>query len=139
MSREEALEKARELSLDLVLVSAKANPPVAKITEAGKYLYQQQKKHRVKKTSVGVKVITIKFNTSPHDLETRLKQTKNFLEKGHQIQISMRLRGRENALRLQAKEKLNAFIEAIQEETPIKVQDQTSAKARQFKVNLTKQ
>jgi len=139
MSREEALEKARELSLDLVLVSAKANPPVAKITEAGKYLYQQQKKHRVKKTSGGVKVITIKFNTSPHDLETRLKQTKNFLEKGHQVQIAMRLRGRENALRLQAKEKLNAFIEAIRKETPIKAQDQTSSKARQFKVNLTKQ
>ena len=139
MSREDALEKARELSLDLILVSAKANPPVAKITEAGKYLYQQQKKHRVKKTSGGVKVITIKFNTSPHDLETRLKQTKKFLEKGHQVQIAMRLRGRENALRFQAKEKLNAFIKAIQDETPIKVQDQTSSKARQFKVSLTKQ
>ncbi len=139
MNREEALEKARELSLDLILVSAKANPPVAKITEAGKYLYQQQKKHRVKKSGGAVKVITIKFNTSPHDLETKLKQTKTFLEKGHQVQVTMRLRGRENALRFQAKEKLTNFIEAIKKEAPVKVQDQTSSRSRQFKVNITKQ
>ena len=49
MKLEEALEKAREAHLDLVLVSAKAVPPVAKITEAGKYFYQQQKKFKTKK------------------------------------------------------------------------------------------
>jgi translation initiation factor IF-3 len=138
MSREEALAKAKESGLDLVLVSDKANPPVAKITEAGKYLYQQKKKHRVKKSGGAVKVITLKFNISPHDLETKLNQTKTFLEKGHQVQIAMKLRGRENALRQQAEEKVADFVKKIQEDFPLKVQNQSSPKSRQIKVNLTK-
>ena len=138
MSREKALAKAKELELDLVLVSFKARPPVAKITEAGKYFYQQQKKIKTAKNEGEIKIIKIKFNTSPHDLETKLKQIKNFLEKNHQVQIVMSLRGRENALRPQAEEKINNFLETIQAVIPVKAQNQSHPKSHQFKIILTK-
>lgn len=139
MKREEALAKAQELKLDLVLVSLKARPPVAKITEAGKYFYQQQKKLKVSKGEGNIKIVKIKFNTSPHDLETKLKKVKKFLEKNHQVQIVMSLRGRENALKPQAKKKINDFVETIQAVIPVKAQDQSHAKSRQFKISLTRQ
>ncbi len=139
MGREEALAKAKELNLDLVLVSLKARPPVAKITEAGKYFYQQQKKLKTTKSEGDIKIIKIKFNTSPHDLETKLKRVKDFLEKNHQVQVVMSLRGRENALKPQAKQKINDFIEAIQAVIPVKAQDQSHTKSRQFKISLTRQ
>jgi|AntAceMinimDraft_16_1070373.scaffolds.fasta_scaffold07734_6 translation initiation factor IF-3 len=135
---QEALEKAKIAHLDLVLVSAKTNPPISKITDAGKYFYQQHKKFKSNKMGGDVKVIKIKFNTSPHDLEVKLKHAKAFLEKKHQVQVVMSLRGRENALRTQAQEKLTHFIEMIQQEISVKVQNQSQSKSHQLKVSLSR-
>ena len=139
MNREEALEKAKDLKLDLVLVSLKANPPVAKIIESGKYFYQQQKKVKTAKSDGDVKIIKIKFNTSPHDLETKLKQIKTFLEKNHQVQLVMNLRGRENALRPLAEKKINDFIETVQQIMPVRAQNQSHPKSHQLKISLSRQ
>ena len=139
MKLEEALAKAKKAGLDLVLVSAKARPPVTKITEAGKYFYQQHKKFKTRKSEGDVKVVKIRFNTSPHDLEIRLNQIKGFLEKNHQVQLIMFLRGRENALRSQAERKLNDFLETIKAEIPINSQNQSQSKSHQLKINISKQ
>jgi len=125
----EALIKAREQNLDLVLITAKANPPVCRITEAGKFLYQKKKEQK-KTDTVESKKLKIKFNTSEHDMTTRVNQAKKFLIKGDRIQLIMMLRGRENALRNQAEEKMKDFIAMIEAAHPVKVENQTSRKSK---------
>ena len=125
----EALIKAREQNLDLVLITAKANPPVCRITEAGKFLYQKKKEQK-KTDTVESKKLKIKFNTSEHDMTTRVNQAKKFLIKGDRIQLIMMLRGRENALRNQAEEKMKSFIAMIEAAHPVKVENQTSRKSK---------
>ncbi len=112
MRREEALTKAKELGLDLILITEKANPPVCKIIDYGKYLYQQKKKEKRARASQ-VKGIRLRFNISIHDMETKVKQARKFLEAGNKVKIELILRGREKALTNYAKEKLEKFLELL--------------------------
>jgi len=112
MSKEEALQLAKERSLDLILITDKANPPVCKLIDYGKFVYQQKKKEKKKKSSQ-VKGIRLRFNISYHDMETRAKQAKEFLEDGDRVRIEMLLRGREKALGKFAKEKIDKFLEIL--------------------------
>lgn len=114
-----ALELAREKELDLVEISANANPPVCKITDYGKYQYAQEKKERkqkVKQKKSDLKGIRIGFTISPHDLEIKARQTEKFLKDGHKVRIDMRLKGREKAHRDLAEEKIKKFLEIISTE-----------------------
>ena len=114
MKLEEALSLAREQNLDLVQVTDKVSPPVCKIIEYGKYLYQQQKKEKKKsKKGSEIKGIRLRFNISDHDIETKVKQAEQFLNKGDKIKIEMVLRGREKALAQHAKEKIEKFLEDL--------------------------
>ena len=121
---EKALQMARECNLDLVQVTDKVEPPVCKIIDYGKYLYRLQKKEKEKKTqkSTEIKGIRLRFNISPHDLETRARQAEKFLKKGNIVKIEMLLRGREKALGQFAREKMNHFVEILNERTPIKIE-----------------
>lgn len=121
---EKALQMAQERNLDLVQVTDKVEPPVCKIIDYGKYLYQLQKKEKEKKTqkSTEIKGIRLRFNISPHDLETRARQAEKFLKKGNIVKIEMLLRGREKALGQFAKEKMNHFVEILSERVPIKIE-----------------
>ena len=81
LAKAEALVKALEANLDLIEISPTAKPPVAKIMDLGKYLYQQQKKQKdaaKKAHETGVKGVQIGLGTSLHDLEMRAKKLKNF-------------------------------------------------------------
>jgi translation initiation factor IF-3 len=100
MSKQEALRIAEDEKKDLVEVSAQADPPVVKIIEFGKFKYQQEKKDRAaKKTSreTEVKQVRISLKIGEHDLATKLKKMKGFLEAGDKVRVSMMLKGRENA------------------------------------------
>lgn len=100
MPRQEALDLAYQQKKDLVEVSAQANPPVVKLIEFGRFKYQQEKKDRAaKKTShvTEVKQVRISLKIGDHDLDTKLKKMKDFLEEGHKVRVSMMLKGRENA------------------------------------------
>lgn len=100
ISKAEALKIAQEEGKDLVEISPNANPPVAKIIEFGKFKYQQERKDRAaKKTAhtTEVKQVRISLKIGQHDLDTKLKKMKSFLEEGHQVRVSMMLKGRENA------------------------------------------
>lgn len=101
----------------MIEISPTANPPVAKIMDYGKYLYQQQKKDREgrKGKKKDTKGIRFSVRTSQNDLEMRAKQVDKFLKKGYKIRIQMTLRGREKALQDFANERLQKFIDMITE------------------------
>lgn len=111
VSIEEARRLASEKNLDLIEVAAKTNPPVVRMADYGKFLYQQAKHERKQKHQKSeVKSIQIKPKTSLHDLQLKATQVKKFIEQGHKVKIEIFLRGRERALRDFAKEKFNNFL-----------------------------
>lgn len=96
----EALRMAEKDNLDLVEVSATAHPPVCKIIDYGKFRYQQTKKDKESKKAqhqVKVKEIKVKPNTDDHDLQTKLKKARDFIEKGDKVRVTCMFRGREMA------------------------------------------
>lgn len=96
----EALKKAADADLDLVLISEKAEPPVAKILDYSKFLYEERKKQSSHKTK-SAKSETKEFIFGPAigegDIQTRIERTKEFLEDGHRVKMTVRLKGRERA------------------------------------------
>ncbi|MGM9735524.1 MAG: translation initiation factor IF-3 [Candidatus Cryptobacteroides sp.] len=93
----EALKLADNLGLDLVEISAKADPPVCKILDYQKYLYQQKKKAKEMKANAAKIVIKeIRFgpNTDEHDFQFKLKHAQEFLQEGSKVKASVFFKGR---------------------------------------------
>lgn len=100
MLTRDAIAKAEDQGLDLVEVSPNADPPVCKIMDYGKYLYQKDKAaHAAKKKQKQIQVKEIKFRpgTDDGDFQTKLRQIKGFFEEGDKVKIVVRFRGREMA------------------------------------------
>ena len=139
VSLNEALQKAEERRLDLIQVTEKVEPPVCKIMDYGKYLYQEKKKEKQAKPKGGeLKGIRLTFNISAHDLETRARQSEKFLKGGDKIRIEMVLRGREKALGNFAREKINKFLEILQSLIPYKVERELKREPRGFSMIISK-
>ncbi len=118
MSTAEALGKAKELELDLVEISPKADPPVCKIIDFGKFLYEQKKKDQAqKKASKGyeMKGIRLSFRIGVGDLERQRVRAEEFLTTGHPVRVQMVMRGREKAHKDLAIEKMKAFLASLSE------------------------
>lgn len=97
ISTKEALEKARELGLDLIEISPNAQPPVAKIMDYGKYQYDENKKLKAQKARVQVvetKSMQVKVATGDNDLMLKAKKASEWLAEGHRIKIDLFLSGR---------------------------------------------
>ena len=97
-SIKEAVEMAKQEGLDLIEISPKANPPVCKITDIGKYRYDLQKKaNKAKKKQkiVNLKEIKLRPVTDIHDYNFKLKNAQKFLEKGDKVKFTVRFKGRE--------------------------------------------
>ena len=95
----EAVAMAREQELDLVEISPNAQPPVCKILDYNKYVYEQGKKAaeaKKKQAKVSLKELRIKSRIAPHDLEVKLRQIEEFLRKKNQVRFVVVFRGREN-------------------------------------------
>ncbi|MGQ0554259.1 MAG: translation initiation factor IF-3 [Planctomycetota bacterium] len=95
---EAALQMARDAGLDLVEVAPEAHPPVCKILDFGKYKYLLKKKeHQAKRKQhqVVIKEMRVRPKIDVHDLETKLKQARGFLQDGDKLQVNMLFRGRE--------------------------------------------
>ena len=93
----QALKIADELGLDLVEISAKADPPVCKVIDYQKYLYQQKKKAKEMKANAAKIVIKeIRFgpNTDEHDFQFKLKHAQEFLQEGSKVKASVFFKGR---------------------------------------------
>ncbi len=93
MSLAEAIKLAESKELDLVMINEKAKPPVCRIMNYEKFIYEQNKKPKNK--TLDLKEIKLGPNTSENDLEYRVKHMIEFLKKGHKVKISLQFRGRQ--------------------------------------------
>ena len=118
LTKEEALKKAYNEGVDLVLIAPNANPPVAKLIDFKKFLYQLEKKEKEAKKGVKkgvVKDIQLSLFIGPADLERLINKGKEFLEDGHQLRISLTLKGREIVKKQMAFDLINRFISQLGE------------------------
>lgn len=98
VSTQDALRMALDVGQDLVEIVPTSTPPVCKIMNFGKYRYDQTKREKEsKKTQHQIKVKEIKFkpNIDVHDMETKVRQAKDFLQKGNKVKLTLAFRGRE--------------------------------------------
>ena len=97
ISPQEAVKIAEERGLDLIEISPSAKPPVAKITDYGKFQYEAKKKASLAKSKAHVtetKIVQVKIATGEHDLELKAKRASEWLEQGHRVKIDLYLVGR---------------------------------------------
>ncbi len=136
----DAIDLAKSKDLDLIQVTEKVEPPICKIADYGKYLYQQQKKEKKMAKPKGgeLKEIRLTFGISPHDMETRANQAKKFLEEGNKVKINMNLRGREKAMGNFATEKVKKYLETLNNLIPIKEERELKREPRGFSMIVSK-
>ena len=113
-----AMAIADELELDLVEISAKADPPVCKVLDYQKYLYQQRKKAKeMKQNAAKVVIKEIRFgpNTDEHDFQFKLKHAQEFLQEGSKVKASIFFRGRSIMFAEQGEKQLLRFAVELEE------------------------
>lgn len=124
----DAISLAEEAGLDLVEVAPEAKPPVCRILDYGKLKYREQKKaaEMRKRSSVHVlKELRVRYNTDTHDLDTKVRSARNFLEEGDKVKFEMRFKGREVVYVELGKEIFGQIKEAlkdvgtVEEEAPL--------------------
>lgn len=137
----DAIDLAKSRGLDLIQVTEKVEPPICKMGDYGKYLYSLQKKERKIKTGAReskLKEIQIGFKTSAHDIETKAKQAGKFLKGGDKVKVSMVLKGREKAMGDLARNKIQFFLETINNLIPIKTEREIKREPRGFTMIMSK-
>ena len=115
---DKAMQMSDELELDLVEISAKADPPVCKILDYQKYLYQQKKKAKEMKSNASKVVIKeIRFgpNTDEHDFQFKLKHAQEFLQEGSKVKASIFFRGRSIMFKDQGEKQLLRFAVELED------------------------
>lgn len=113
-----ALNMAKELGLDLVEISPKAEPPVCRIVDYQKFLYQQKKKAKeIKANAVKIVVKEIRFgpNTDEHDYNFKLKHAENFIKEGSKVKAYVFFRGRQIVFKDQGEILLLKFAQQLEE------------------------
>jgi translation initiation factor IF-3 len=112
-----AMEKSREANLDLVEVSPTSDPPVCRIMDYGKWVYEQKRKVREarKKThhAGGLKEVRLRPETDAHDIEIKVKHAREFIEKGHKVQFTLIFRGRQMLHKDKGAEVLSKIVESL--------------------------
>jgi translation initiation factor IF-3 len=116
VSLREAKNIAESMDLDLVEVNAKINPPILRVCDYSKFLYELKKNAKKnKQTQTQVKEIQLSVSIAQHDLETKAKQAINFLNKGDKVKVVLVMRGRELSRREENKRSILSFIEFVGE------------------------
>lgn len=116
MTSREAYSKAQDAGLDLVEVSPNAAPPVCKIMDLGKFMYEEQKKKKEAKKHqkvIQTKEVKLRITTDKHDMEYRLKQCRGWFADGDKVKFSIKFRGREFEHIDIGKEKFASIIEQL--------------------------
>ena len=134
----EGLKRADDAGLDLVEISPNTNPPVCKILDYGKYIYEKQKlekKNKKKQHVIHVKEIRVRPNTGDHDLLTKLSRAKKFLEAGDKVKITVMYRGREMARQDIGIETLNRVVEILNDFS--KIDKQANLEGRRLSLILS--
>ena len=97
ITKEEAIAKAKGVESDLVEVAPDASPPVCRIMNYGKFKYKQKKKMHQKQHVVQLKELRLRPKTGDHDVQTKIRQARKFLENKDRVLINMMFKGRERA------------------------------------------
>lgn len=98
MSSDQAYKLAQQIGLDLVEVAPNATPPVCRILDFGKYIYEENKKTKSSKSgATKIKEIELTARIDPHDLMTKLRHAEDFLNEGNKVKMRLKFRGREMA------------------------------------------
>lgn len=114
MATEQAIKLAREAGMDLVEISANARPPVCRILDFGKYMYEQSKRTKENKSaSSRIKEVKFRVKTDEHDYMTKLRRAEDFLAKGHKVKLTLTFRGRENEHRDLGFNNINRAVEDL--------------------------
>jgi translation initiation factor IF-3 len=117
LSSQDAMRAAQEQGLDLVEINPKAQPPVCKIMDFGRFKYEEKKKankQRKQQTVVEIKEVKVRPKTDDHDLETKIKHIKRFLEEGNKAKITVRFRGREITHPEKGREVIDEIVKALE-------------------------
>ncbi len=127
IKRLEALNLAREAGLDLVEVAPTSDPPVCRIMDYGKWLYQQKRRlrgsHKKSHYHAGsLKEIRLRPETDQHDLDIKLDHAREFLEKGHKVQFTVLFRGRQMLHQDRGYGMLNRIVESMADVAKIESQ-----------------
>ncbi len=112
----QALQLAEEHGVDLVEVSPKANPPVCRLMDYGKYQYQQSKRQqeaKKKQAQIQLKEVKLRPKTDEHDLQTKLNHVRRFLSKGDRCKVTVFFRGREIVYKDQGQEIMSHIKEEL--------------------------
>jgi len=140
LTLQEALKKAEELSLDLIEISPKANPPVAKITDYGKFQYDENKKQKQAKAhakNVEVKSLQVKIGTGDHDLALKAKKASEWLAEGHRIRLDLFLTGRTKYLDVDfLKDRMERLLKLIT--TDFKIADPAKKSPKGLSITIEK-
>ena len=116
MPIKEAMRLAQEAELDLVKIAPKAQPPVCKIIDYGKYRYElarKEKEAKKKQKTVEVKEVRLSPNIDTNDLNTKINAARKFLSKGDKVKVTLRFRGREIAHMNSSKHILDDFAKSV--------------------------
>jgi translation initiation factor IF-3 len=135
LTLKEAIEIAEKNNTGLILISDKVDPPVVKLGDYQKYLYQLKRKQK-KEGGAELKEIRISFQEAEGDLKRKAKQIEEFLQEGHQVRIRMILKGRQLLHVDLAEEKIKKFLEMI--EIPIKLTSEIKKQGNNLIVNISK-
>ena len=123
LSLTDALKKADEMKLDLIEISPKAKPPVAKITDYGQWRYETKQKAsaaKAKAHTTETKSVQVKIGTGDHDQQLKAKRAAEWLEEGHRVKVDLFLWGRYKYMEAEfLKERLDRFIKIIPAEYKI--------------------
>ncbi len=125
MTTAEAIAKAKEREMDLVVIQPNAAPPIAKIIDFGRFKYEQDKearKQKAKQKTVEVKGIRLSIRIGPHDLDVRKEKAKEFLAEGNKVKVEIILRGREKRFGDLGKQVIADFITLLGKDVPVKVE-----------------
>ena len=118
ISSKEALDIAETKQLDLVMIAPQAKPPVCKLMEYGKYLYELQKKEKEARKNqrvINIKEVRISPNIEEHDLNVKAKNAGKFLRDGDKVKVTVRFRGREADYSHFGEALLKKFAEMLQD------------------------
>ncbi|MBU3698462.1 MAG: translation initiation factor IF-3 [Candidatus Kapabacteria bacterium] len=116
LPRREALRIAAERELDLVEIAPQANPPVCKIIDYGKFVYEQQKREKQAKksqTQTSLKEVRFKAGTDTHDFDFKTRHARQFLTEGHKVKATVMFKGREILHKELGEVLLQRFIDAL--------------------------
>lgn len=116
MSIKEARQLSREMELDLIEINDKTKPPIVKLANYSKYLYELKKSQKKNKAAPSLKEVQLKTNIASHDLEIKANKAREFLKEGHKVKVTLTMRGRELSRKEESKKCMYEFITLLEDD-----------------------